>query len=752
MGAVSQTEPDRQEIDILLSHYNHGRFVEAENLARLMTERFPLYGFGWKVLSVVFKQTGRNSDAVMSMQRAVDLLPGEAEAHNNLGAFLKDMGRLAEAETSLRRALQIDPDFAEVYNNLGAVLKDMGRLAEAETSLRRALQIRPDYVAAHNNLGTTLSDQGRYAEAETSLRQALQIQPDFADGHLLLGSVLQHLARHNEAEASFQQALALRPDFVEAHLKLGNTLLQLGRKEEALEKYRRVIQINPLYIEAHNNLGATLMDLGRFVESECALRRALDIKPDYAEAHSNLGILLMDMGRIFEAQTCFRLAIQIKPDYVEAHSNLLFLLSHSEGVMPDTVFAEHLRFGEQFEEPLKPYWPSHSNLRQPDKRLRVGIVSGDLRNHVVSSFIMPVLKFLNRQQIELLAYSNNMIEDAVTIQIQGMCDGWNRVAGLSDVELTDMIVRDRVDILLDLSGHTAANRLMTFARKPAPIQISWIGYPNTSGLKAMDYSLKDRFSAPYGAYERYYVEKLIRLPGAATFLQLQDAPAVSDLPALSTGHVTFGSFNRPGKLGDSVIALWSKVLQAVPGSRLLLGSVSGDSTRQMLLERFLHNGVAADRLIFKPKVEMMAYLALHHQVDIILDTFPFTGGTTTNFALWMGVPVLTMTGPSSMHCISAGILGRAGLTDWVASDQADFVRLASNWAGRLEELANLRMSMRDRLLSSPLRQPETVARGLEFALRTAWRHWCNNGEAPESFEVTLRDIGMDSPMDNHVLR
>ena len=665
--------PGQHEIDVLVSLFNQKRYIEAEPLARSMTESFQHYGVGWKVLGVVFQRTGRSAHALAPMQKAAALLPSDAEAHSNLGVALKDLGQLDAAVASYRRALEIKPDLAEAHNNLGAALKDLEQLDAAVASYRRALEIKPDFAEAHSNLGAALKDVGQLDSAVATYRRALEIKPDFA--------------------------------------------------------------------EAHSNLGNALQDLVQLDAAVASYRRALEIKPDLAEAHYNLGNALQDLVQLDAAVASYRRALEIKPDFDKAHSNLLFCLSHDATVDAETLFAEHCRFGGQFEVPLRAGWPQHTNSRNPERRLQVGFVSGDLRNHSVASFIEPVLAHLSgHPQLSLHAYSNHAIEDAVTQRLRGYLTHWHPIVGLSDVALAQKVREDGIDILIDLSGHTAKNRLLTFARKPAPIQITWIGYPNTTGLQAMDYVLKDRFNAPYGAYERYYVEKLARLPSSGTFLPAKDAPPVNDLPALSNGSVTFGSFNRSSKLGDGVIALWSQVLRAVPGSRLLVGSVGEGSLRANLMERFARCGVAADRLMFQPRMVMSAYLALHHQVDFILDTFPYTGGTTTSHALWMGVPVLTMTGPSSMQCQCAGMLRRVGLTDWVAGDAEDFVRRAVGWAGRLDELAGLRAGMRDRLLSSPLRQPATVARGLEAALRVMWRRWCE-GLAAECFEVTLEDLG-----------
>jgi len=593
--------------------------------------------------------------------------------------------------------------------------------------------------------GTTL-EQGEYSRVVSPISNlhssAPPSQPTLSEINQLVA--LSIAGRYAELESMARFLVERHPDSGGVWKVLGVSLLAQGK--DALPAAQMAVELLPGDAQAYSNLGAALYAIEHFEDAAAAYRRALEINPDFAEAHYNLSLVQQELMQTDNAVASCRRALELKPDYVEAYQKLLFCLSHSEAVDAQERFSEHCRFAEQFEAPLQANWPQHTNLRNPDRCLQVGFVSGDLRTHPVANFIEPVLEHLaGYPQLSLHAYSNHAIEDGVTLRLRKHLKHWHPIVGLSDAALVQKIQEDGIDILIDLSGHTQDNRLLTFARKPAPVQITWIGYPNTTGLRAMDYVLKDHFNAPYGAYERYYTEKLARLPSSGTFLPEEDAPPVNELPALSTGILTFGSFNRPGKLGDRVISLWSQVLQAVPRSRLLLGNVGGNSLRTSLAERFARCGVEADRLVFQPRMEMKAYLALHHQVDFILDTFPYTGGTTTNHALWMGVPVLTMTGPSSMQCQCAGGLGRAGLTDWVASDAQDFVRRAVDWAGRLDELAILRAGMRDRLLSSPLRQPETVARGLETALRMMWQRWCE-GLPAESFEVPPEELELDFPV------
>jgi predicted O-linked N-acetylglucosamine transferase (SPINDLY family) len=751
-----------------------GRLAEAEASYRRTLQINPDYAAAHSNLGIIFHELGRLDEAEASYRRVLEITPDNAEAHYNLGNILKELGRLDEAEASYRKALEIKPDFVEVHSNLGNTLKELGRLAEAEASYQRALQINPDYAAAHSNLGIILHELGRLDEAEISYRRALEIEPNYADAHSNLGITLKGLGRLDEAEASYRRALEITPDCAEAHYNLGNILKELGRLDEAEASYRRALQIKPDFVEVHSNLGITLKDLGRLAEAEASYQRALQIKPDYAAAHGNLGITLKELGRLDEAVASHRRALQIEPNNANthnnlgdslqymnrlneaeasyrraleidpvfdmAHSNLLFCLLHNETADAEMLFSEHLRFGEQFEAPLRTSWPQHSNSRNPDRCLQVGFVSGDLRDHAVASFIEPVLAHLARYpQLSLHAYANHSMDDSITQRLRGYFAHWYPIVGLSDAALAEKIRADSIDILIDLSGHTAKNRLLVFACKPAPVQASWMGYPGTTGLSAMDYYLADRFFLPLGEFDSQFTEKIVRLPAGVPFLPFKGAPPVNALPALSNGYMTFGSFNRLSKLSRSVIALWSQLLRALPDSRMVLGAMPQDGKNDTLIDWFAQEGIARERLSFHPRSGMEHYLSLHHQVDICLDTFPYNGGTTTLHALWMGVPTLTLAGSTTAGRPGVTILSHAGLDEFVAYDAADFVQKGLPWAGNLAALSDIRAGLRERFAQSAMGQPAVVAAGVERALRIMWQRWCA-GLPPESFEVSLQDV------------
>ena len=727
---LSGSEPSPQEINRLVALFAEGKYAEAAMLAQALTELFPLHGVGWKALGAVLKQMGRSEDALLPMQKAVVLLPEDAEAHNNLGGTFRDMGRLEEAEASYRRALEIKPVYAEAYYNLGTVLGDLGQLDRAVASFHRALEIKPDYAEVYSNLGITLQDMGRLDEAEASYRQALAIKPSLAEAHGSLGVTLQELGRLSEAETSLRQALVIKPDLAEAHYNLGLSCQIQGHFSEAEASLRRALEIKPDYAEAHNNLGNTLKKQSRLSEAEASLRRALEIKPDYAEAHSNLGNVLKDLGQLDSAVTLYLRALEIKPDLTEAHSNLLLIHNYRLDQPAVTLLAEARRYGEQVARKAHPF-SSWRNVPDTSKRLRIGLVSGDLHSHPVGFFLESVLSTLISKtsgQIEIFAYSGHSKNDVITERIKASCQTWYCAARLSDEALARRIHDDNIDILIDLSGHTAHNRLPMFAWKPAPVQVSWLGYFATTGVAEIDYLIADPWTLPE-TEEAYFTEKIWRLPETRLCFTPPDKDVeVTSLPALTNGYVTFGCFNNLAKMNENVVALWARVLAAVPNSRLFLKAkqLKDDTVRQHTIERFAAHGIDADRLILERSESRTKYLTSYQRVDITLDPFPYPGGTTSVESLWMGVPVLTLAGERFLSRQGVGILMNTGLPQWIATDQDDYVSRAVAHAGDLQRLAALRSGLRQQLLASPITNAPRFARHFEAALRGMWQIWCEH--------------------------
>ncbi|MGZ5076723.1 MAG: tetratricopeptide repeat protein [Methylobacter sp.] len=736
--AVSAS-PDPQDIAIMTALFNEGRVTELEALFKTWTLRFPNYVPGWQALRSILTQQGRNAEALEPIQKIARLLPEDAEAQFHLGNIRQELGQTVDAVAAYRRTLEIKSDFAEAHNNLGNALQSLGQFADAAACYRRALELKPDNPHTLNNFGHTLQALGQPDDAIVCFHRVLELKPDFAEAYNNLGNALQDRGQLDDAAACYRRALELRQDYADAYRNLGNTLLKLGLPDQAMACYQQALTLNPGLADAHNNIGNILQERGQLEQALACYRRALTIKPDFSEAHSNQGNILFGQGCLSEAEVSYRQALAINPGLAEAYSNLLFCFSHNQDLTPAALLAEHRRFGEQFETPLRPSWPEHSNSREPERGLQIGFVSGDLRAHAVANFIEPVLAHLSAYpQLVLHGYYNHTIEDEVTRRLRSYLPHWHPVAGLTSEALAEQIRADRIDILIDLSGHTAKNRLPTFARKPAPVQVSWMGYPGTTGLGGMDYFLADRFLLPSGQFDEQFTEKIVRLPASAPYQPDSSAPPVNALPALTNSYITFGSFNRQSKLTRPTVGLWSQLLRALPDSRMVLGGMSEEGQYGELISWFEQEGISRERLSFYTRCNIADYLGLHQHVDICLDTFPYNGGTTTLNALWMGVPTLTLAGWAVPSRQGATALGHVGLDAFVARDQADFVRKGLSWSGDPAALSRIRAQLRERIRQSAIGQPELVAKSLECALRAMWQRWCA-GLPAEAFEVNWQD-------------
>jgi len=598
------------------------------------------------------------------------------------------------------------------------------KFAEMENTASALLGLHPNSGFAWRALGAALRMQNK--EALYALQRAAALLPNDSDAFNNLGNALRDSGRVDEAMASFRRALALRPDFPEANNNLGNAFREIGRLDNAVACFRRALAQRPGFPEANNNLGLVLQDVGQLNDAVASYRAALSVNPDFAEAHSNLGNALKDLGRLDEAVASCRRALELSPGTAKAHDNLLMALQFQSTIAAQDLFEAHKRFGEQVEPALKPHWPAHANSRDPDKRLKIGYVSGDFREHAVAYFIEPVLANHDKTQVEVFCYANSRVQDGVTARLIAAADHWQVCVGMSDDELAQRIRADGIDILVDLSGHTAYNRLLTFARKPAPIQITYLGYLGSSGLSAMDYRLTDRYAEPEGC-DSYYTEKLLRLPDSQWCFRPQEdagvAAPLAPLPALAHGYLTFGAFNNINKVSRESIALWASLLRSLPSSRLLM--VALPEMRQSLAERFLAHGVAANRIDFCGKMTPGEFRRTLQQVDISLDPFPINGATTTCESLWQGVPVLNLVGERFLSRNGLSVLSAAGLPEFAAATQEEYIQIATTLANDLPRLAEIRTGMRERLKGSPLLDQQRFTRNLESIYRDGWRHYAS---------------------------
>jgi len=634
-------------------------------------------------------------------------------------------GQLQDAKAAFRQVLELEPTNADANYLLGGLAYHAGNFEDAVELVSNAIAAAPDQAVCHNILGLALQGLGRLDDAAGSYRRAIDLSPDTVEAHTNLANVMQDLGRLEDAVSGYAKALTLNPDFAEAHNNLGNALKELGRYDDARASLEKAVSLNPDFAEAHSNLGATLKEVGLLDDAVDSYRRALCLHPDLPEAQNNLGNVLQSLGRHDEAADCYNKALALNPDFPEAHSSLLFCHQYRQGSTVETLFIAHTEWGARHAKPLRAAWTPHTNDPDPDRKLNIGFVSSDLGIHPVGYFSIGLFENKPADEIALICYSARE-PDAMTDRLRAASDGWHDTRGLSDQELADKICGDGIDILFDLSGHSRGTRLLMFARKPAPIQITWAGYVGTTGLSAMDYLLADRHYIPDGA-EAFYTEKIITMPDAYVSYRAPDfAPAVGPSPQQQNGYVTFGVFNNPTKIHAGTLDTWMEVLSAVPNSRLLIKykGVDSKANSRRFHEAFAAAGLDSSRLILEGTATPKAMMARYNDVDIALDTFPYNGGLTTCEALWMGVPVITLVGEifAARHALSH--LNGAGLPELAAVDQAGYRDLAVALATDAPRLTGLRSGLRDRMLASPLCDEPLFAKNFAAAMRGVWQTWC----------------------------
>lgn len=633
-------------------------------------------------------------------------------------------GRLEEAEQLYRQVIAADPAQADALHLLGLLMLSRDDDQQAVEYIERAIRSNPQQASFHSNLGQALYRQGRMAEAIVAYQRAIHLQPHDASAHINLGIALRKQGRVAEAIAAYERALQLQPNSAEAHNNLGNVLRTLGRVAEAIHCYERALQLRPNYAEAHNNLGIALREQGHMPAAIASYERAVQLRPNYPEALDNLGNALRTQGRIIEAAECYRRAVALRPNYVEAHSSLVYSLHFCPGVTARTLYEEHRGWERQFAEPFAQQIQPHTNEPAPDRPLRIGYVSPDFRDHVVGHNLLPLFRTHDHGQFEIVCYSGVFRPDHLTERFRSYADIWRDVADRTDEQLAELVRADRIDILVDLTLHMVGNRLLAFARKPAPVQVTFAGYPGTTGLSAIDYRLTDPYLDPPGLHDDCYAEESIRFFDSFWIYDpLNREPAVAPLPALTNNFMTFGCLNQFAKVNPPVLRLWAQVLRAVAGSRLILLTPEGPQ-RRSTLDCLSAEGIAPERVAFVGHQPRQAYLGQYHTVDIVLDTFPYNGHTTSLDSLWMGTPVVTLVGETVVGRAGLSQLTNLGLPELIANTPEEFVRIAVALAGDLPRLSGLRASLRGRMETSSLMDVESFTRGIEAAYRGMWQRWC----------------------------
>lgn len=739
--------------------YQRGSLTEAAELIAAAIRANPRVADFHNNLGEVYRAQNRMAEAAKRYGRALQLNPNYAHAHNNLGLARKVLGERALARSSFQSAVQVVPAYAEAWANLGVLEQEEGNLPVAVACFERSVAANAGFAPAFSLLGQALNKVGRSEDAVVALRRSIQLQPDFADAHYNLGLVLLEQGIPAAAAEEFTRAVALAPEFPEAHNSLGLCAKSLGHLDEAIRHFDRAIELRKDYAGAYNNrglaqrargeaaraladyrmavelqptdgpalsnLGCILLEVGQLDAARAALQRALASAvppgPECAGYFINLGNVCKEQGYLDEAITCYRRAVELQPERAALPSNLLLALHYHADTSPTDLARAHREWGARHGGRYRrSFWPAPAT-RDRSRRLRVGYISPDFRNHAVARFMEPLLKNHDHAAFEIFCYADVLGPDAVTARLKNLADHWQGIAARSDDDVADMVRRDQVDILVDLAAHTAGNRLAVLARKPAPVQVTYLAYCSTTGLAAIDYRISDPFLDPAEIDLSQYTEQTVRLPESYWCYPPPEIPVeVNELPARTNQQVTFGCLNNFCKVTDATLRLWCRVLHAVPGARLLVYSIAG-SHRERVAAAFRDNGIAATRLAFVDYQPFDRYLGTYRDIDIGLDPVPFTGGTTTCDALWMGVPVITLAGRTAVSRGGSSLLSNVGLPEWVVRTEDDYVRKAVEMARDLAQVARLRAELRGRMQHSPLMDAVRFARNFEEALRSMWQ-------------------------------
>lgn len=644
--------------------------------------------------AVEHHRAGRLSEAEKIYRKILAQQPRHAYALHMLGRLAHQTGHPEPAIELVRQAIAAKPDELEYFNTLAVILLGQRRFEEGAETLRKAIAIKPDWAEGHSNLAVALINLMRFAEATNALREAVRIRPDYAEAHANLGNALRAMNDFKGSAAAYRAALALRPELPSVREALALVLRLDGRPDEAIGEYRAI--------------------LGR--------------KDDSGDLHCSLANALSDAGLRSESQGEFRRAMELKRDDAKIHSNYLFLLQFQPNIDAATVLREHLAWDQLHAESLRGRIDPHANDRAPRRRLRIAYISPDFRNHVFAYLLPHVLESHDREQVEVYCYSDVGRPDAITQRYRSAAHHWRETAGLNDEQLAEQIHTERIDVLIDLTMHMTGNRLLTFAREPAPVQITWLAYPGTTGLSTIHYRLTDPYLDPPCSEAGRYSEHSIHLPDTFWCYASNSDEPVSDLPAHRNGYVTFGCLNNFCKVTDAAIAMWGGVMRQVERSRLILMAPHGGA-RERVLARLADHGIEPAQVEFVSFQARPQYLQTYRRIDIALDTVPYNGHTTSLDAMWLGVPVVTRVGETVVGRAGWSQLSNLKLTELAAAESDEqFVRIAVDLARQLDRMIELRRTLRQRMLDSPLTDAPRFARGLEAAYRTAWQRWCEGSQ------------------------
>lgn len=670
-----------------VAKHQAGDFTAGEQMYRDILKKYPAHAPTLCNLGVMLVRANKLEEAANCYNLALAASPGHPDAHFNLGNLFRRNNQLREAATHYRECLSKAPNHSSASYNLGLTLAAAGDLFAAVDCFRAVTKLEPQNAEAFGRLGDALARTGRAAEGVTAFRKSVELKPTDPRGLYNLGLALTNAGNTAESHECIQKALKIKPDYAEAHNAFGLNLESMGRKDDALFHYQEAVRL----------------------------------KPNLADAWSNMGTNLSEQGRADDAIRCLRESLMHRAAAPPIHSNLLLMLNYSSHQSPAEIRDEHRVWAELFASPV-PDVPPIPRPYDPDRRLRIGYVSADFRAHTVSGFIELLLKNHDRSQVEVYSYASVLRQDDTTEKLKKLSDHWRSVGGVPDGKVYETVRADNLDVLIDLGGHTAGNRMQVLAARPAPIQATLFGYPNTTGMKAVDFRITDPISDPPGATDDLYVEQPLHLPEVAwAYNPPENAPSVTPLPAAGKRQFTFGCLNNSAKISDLCLETWAKILQTVPGTKIVLLAGQSQAGAKRLHDRFVKAGVLRDRVEIVYRLPKDKYFEAYRNFDISLDPFPYNGGVTTADSLWMGVPVMTVAGMSYVSRQGTMVMSTLGLHDFIADSPEMLVQLAKEWTTRRTELAEIRAGLRDNLAKSPLADGPRYVRNLEAALRKVWR-------------------------------
>lgn len=761
--SLAGEDPPVAELQQLLSLFNQKKFDRLIKSASTLLKRFPKAVSAWTLLAEAQKRIGNLEKALEGRHQAALLQPGDLAVQIAWIDALLALGKNSAAEAALQTVLAIQPDYAPAHGRMGQLYQSQGETKKAIHSYARALQqekFNPIFLEKFGSLlrgqgdqdaalvcfksaveaspnsaelldayGITLRNQECLAAAENAFRKALKLHPGYTPALRHLCHLLEIHGRFAEAEAGLLRCAEIENDSPESLYEIGRNLVQQKKEVEALDWLRRAIKAKPDYELAHISLSAALNSTDDPLAAMEELKESIKVLPHIPHLHTNLGIINLSLSRADDAIACFRKALEVNPKFSHARSSMLFALSHSTKITPEELYREHRAYGKLIEEEVKgKEYTFYSNSRTIDRPLKIGFVSADFRNHAVAKFVIPFFEELHkRPEFITYAYSNHGAVDESMLAIQKNMDVWRTVVQWSDDKLAEKIREDQIDILVDMSGHTAGDRLKVFARHPAPVQMTWIGYPGTTGLKAMDYIVLEDTIFPGENIDKQFTEKLIRIPRSYAFDGYNGLPEFSETPCIKNGYITFGSFNRLNKINREVIKLWSSALREIPSAKLLMAAMPSNGAPQELLNWFNEEGINEDRLYFYPRSGFSEYLKLHNEVDVCLDTFPYTGGTTTLHALTMGVPTLTLAGKTFPSYQGAAINNRVGLEKYfIAKSKEDFVEKIKFLAEDEIRVKEVRLKLRNYFSDNYEKDLQALVDGATKVFSLAWQRWCGN--------------------------